>query len=174
MSMLRIRRGILGLAVIPALVGAVGGCTTKEGPGLKVTIDRGDFQPAKMKVAISADHGGFAFQMRDNSMGVGVTTEDLDGDGALELIAEFVQPDPTVSFRVQANSAIELTLKVRALAFDKDNLIASAVGVAPPLPPAATARSRSDWPGTRARSAPTRASPTSGPPRPTSPSGAER
>ena len=70
MSMLRIRRGILGLAVIPALVGAVGGCTTKEGPGLKVTIDRGDFQPAKMKVAISADHGGFAFQMRDNSMGV--------------------------------------------------------------------------------------------------------
>ena len=68
-----------------------------------------------MKVAISADHGGFVFQMPDNSMGVGVTTEDLDGDGALELIAEFVQPDPTVSFRVQANSAIELTLKVRAL-----------------------------------------------------------
>jgi hypothetical protein len=126
-----IRRKLFGLA----LAAAVAGCTTKEGPGLKVTVDRGDFTPAKMKVAVSADHGGFVFQMADNSMGVGVTTEDLDGDGALELVAEFVQPDPTISFRLQASSQVALNLHVRVLAFDKDDLIASADGVAPPLPP---------------------------------------
>ena len=68
-------------------------------------------------------------------MGVGVTTEDLDGDGALELIAEFVQPDPTVSFRVHGQQRDRADLNVQALAFDKDDLIASADGVAPPLAP---------------------------------------
>ena len=107
-------------------------------------------------------------------MGVGVTTEDLDGDGALELVAEFVQPDPTISFRVQANSPIELNLHVRVLAFDKDDLIASADGVAPPLPPGGDSSIALRLAGDAARSAPTRASPTSAPPRPTSPSGAGR
>ena len=128
-------RNVSRMAVIPTLAAVLSGCAAKEGPGLKVTIDLAGTKPASMKVAVSADHGGFAFQMADNSMGVGVTTEDLDGDGALELVAEFVQPDPTVSFRVEAPSQVGLTLTVKARAFNKDDLIAAADGVAPPLPP---------------------------------------
>ena len=140
MTRRRVRRDVFGLAVarlavVPTLVAALAGCSTKEGPGLKVTIDLGDFKTAaSMKVAIGVDQGGFLSQMAGNVKGVGVTTEDVDGDGTLELVAEFVRPDPTVSFRVTADSQSELHMTVRALAFNADDLIASAAAAAPPLP----------------------------------------
>ncbi|HXU02925.1 MAG TPA: hypothetical protein VN903_18290 [Polyangia bacterium] len=130
--MFSVRRHVFRLAMVAA---AIAGCTAEEGSGLKVTIDLAGFKPATMKVAISADHGGFVFQMGDNPNGIGVTTEDLDGDGALELIATFAQPDPTVTFRVKADSQIGLTMTVKAMAFDADDMIASADGAAPTLPP---------------------------------------
>jgi hypothetical protein len=134
------RRSGLALAILSIGCASIGfaaiGCASKEGPGLKISVDLGDSTgAASMKVAISADHGGFAFQMPDNPDGIGVTTEDLDGDGALELVAEFVRPDPTVSFRVKADSQVALNMTVKAMAFDSDDLIASADGAAPTLPP---------------------------------------
>jgi len=125
----------IGAGVL-ALAAALAGCASKEGPGLKVTVDLGDFAgAASMKVAISANHGGFAFQMPDNPGGADVTTQDLDGDGNLELVAEFLRPDPTVSFRVEADTQIDLTMTVKAMAFDNDDLIGLADGTAPTLPP---------------------------------------
>jgi hypothetical protein len=136
MTRRRVGGGVFRLAVIPTLAAAVAACSTEEGPGLKITVDLGNFKSAaSMKVAISVDQGGFVYQMPDNVKGVDVTTEDLDGDGALELIAEFLRPDPTVSFRVTADSQSELHMSVKAMAFDHDDMIASAGNAAPPLPP---------------------------------------
>jgi hypothetical protein len=108
---------------------ALASCSSKQRPGLKITVDLGDFKGAEsLKVVISASMGGFAAQMAGKVDGVGVTTEDLDGDGALELVAEFLRPDPTFSFRVTTDNPDALDMHAKAMAFNADDLIASAEG----------------------------------------------
>src|SRR5690349_14342187 len=79
-----------------------------------------------LKVVIGADMDGFNPYMGGNVSNVGVTTEDVDGDGKLELIVQFVQPDPTVSFRVETGNQAMLNMTAHAMAFGTDDLIASA------------------------------------------------
>jgi hypothetical protein len=75
--------------------------------------------------------------MRDdaNESGVRLTTEDTNGNGTLELVARFNGPfDSAVGFRVDTENMEQLSMHVDAMAFNTDDMIASASGDAPPLP----------------------------------------
>lgn len=113
-------------------------CSTKEGPGLKVTVDLAAFtgMVETMQVVIGADPDGFKPYAGPNVENVGVMTEDFDGDGrTLELILTFVQPDATESFRVETGNQAPLTMSAQAMAFNKDDMIASAMGEPKSLSP---------------------------------------
>lgn len=130
---MRIDRHPIVRALAVAAASTLAACSSNEGgPGLKVTIDLGDFvgQVDSMKVAISADPDGFAAHgpMMGNVKGIGLTAEDVDGNGTLELIATFLQPDATESFRIQTGNRALLSMNAHATAFDTDDLIASATG----------------------------------------------
>ena len=72
--------------------------------------------------------------------GVGVTTEDFDGDGALELVTEFLHPQGPISFRVATGNMTMVNVTAHALAFDATKLIAGADSAGPiPLPAGARA-----------------------------------
>ena len=127
-------------ALAVAATTALAACSSNEGgPGLKVTVDLADFagRVDSMKVAISADPDGFAAhgQMMGNVEGIGLTAEDADGNGTLELVASFLQPDATESFRVATGNHAMLSMNAHAMAFDKNDLIASATGAPTPLAP---------------------------------------
>jgi hypothetical protein len=118
------RLSALGLA---AAVAALAGCANDE-PGLLVSVDLGGFVPAtrKLRIAISAADGGFDPQTPNSVKGVGVSTEDVDGDGSLELVTEFLNPGASISFRVATDNEAELIVRGQAQAFDDTKLIAAA------------------------------------------------
>jgi hypothetical protein len=118
-------------ALAIAAASALAACSSNEGgPGLKVTVDLGAFagRVESMQVEISADPDGFAAQMMTNVKGIGLKAEDVDGNGTLELIASFLQPDATESFRVETGNRAMLSMNAHAMAFDTNDLIASAMG----------------------------------------------
>jgi len=124
-----VRRGlhiVRALAIAGAM--ALAACAPKEGPGLKVTVDLGNFvgQVQTMNVVIGADPDGFKSYMGPNVSHVGVRTEDVDGNGTLELVVQFVQPDATTSFRVATGNQATLTMSAHAMGFGTDDLIADA------------------------------------------------
>ena len=70
--------------------------------------------------------------------GVGVTTEDFDGDGALDLVTEFLHPKGPIPFRVATGNMTMVGVSAHAIAFDATKLIAGADSAAPiQLPPGA-------------------------------------
>ena len=89
--------------------------------GLRVSIDPGEFgDAASLQVAVSALTDGFKPQHATQNMGGAlVTTEDFDGDGALDLVARFNGPfRDTLSFRVDTDNQTTLAVRVTALAFN--------------------------------------------------------
>jgi hypothetical protein len=118
-----------------AVAAALAACTEEEkGPGIAVTVDLAGFAPASLKVTISASPDGFQPQPLGNVEGVGVVTEDVDGDGALELVMEFLAPQSPLAFRVATGNQAELTVQGQATAFDTSKVIAGADGTPVALP----------------------------------------
>ena len=108
----------------------------EDPPGIIVSVDLAEFAPrtANLKVAISASPDGFKPHPRDSVDGVGVETEDIDGDGTLELVAHFLAPRSPVSFRVATGNLADLVVRGQAIAFDTEKIIAGADGVDTALP----------------------------------------
>jgi len=134
---MRLRPGrYLVRALVVAAASALAACSPKEGSGLKVTVDLAAYahMVETLRVVIRTDMDGFTPYMGGSVTNVGVKTEDLDGDGKLELIVQFVQPDPTVSFRVETGNQTTLNMTAHAMAFGSDAIIASATEGAA-LPP---------------------------------------
>jgi hypothetical protein len=152
--MARVHHIVRALAASTLATTALVACSSNDGgPGLKVTVDLANFagHVDSMTITISADPSGFDSHMDDNVKGIGLSLEDVDGNGTLELIAEFLKPHPTESFRVQTDNRAMLTMNASAMAFDKNDLIASATGAATPLAPggesAIALRLEMDMPG---------------------------
>jgi hypothetical protein len=123
------------VAALAALTAALAACTEEApGPGIAVTVDLAGFAPASLKIAISAAPDGFVAHPRESVEGVAVTTEDVDGDGILELMLEFLAPPSPVTFRVATGNQIDLTVRGQALAFDETKIIAGADGTPVSLP----------------------------------------
>ena len=123
-----------GLAFLAAAPAA---CSNDE-PGVVVNVDLAGFDIQTLKVVLSASDGGFKAQPDTNVQGVGVTTEDFDGDGALDLVTEFLHPKGPISFRVATGNMTMVGVSAHAIAFDATKLIAGADSVAPiQLPPGA-------------------------------------
>jgi hypothetical protein len=127
-------RRLIACAVASAAT-ALAACAA-DPPGIMVTVDLAEFAPrtANLKVAISASPDGFKPHPRDSVEGVSVETEDVDGDGTLELVAHFLAPRSPVSFRVATGNMADLVVRGQAIAFDTDKVIAGADGVDTALP----------------------------------------
>jgi hypothetical protein len=97
-----------------------------DDPGLVVNVDLAGFMPKTLKIAIDAAPDGFVAQAGGNVDGVGISTEDIDGNGTLELVTEFLQPRGSLSFRVDTGNTNTLTVLGHATAFDETKLIAGA------------------------------------------------
>jgi len=121
------------LVLLAAATAALAACSDEAKPGLKVTVDLAEMKVEKLKVAISAAGGGFVAMEGDSLDNIGFTTEDLDGDGALELISEFTRPYSPASFRITIDNQQPLQMNASARAFNTDDLIASAAGIATSL-----------------------------------------
>jgi hypothetical protein len=127
MTMRRHHLIVFGLAAAAAVAAAA--CSEEApGPGIAVSVDLAQFAPDAriLRISFSANGGGFVAQTRGNVDGVGVTTEDLDGDGALELVTEFFNPGASISFRVETGNQTPLTVSAQALAFNDSTIIAGA------------------------------------------------
>jgi hypothetical protein len=107
---------------------ALGGLACSQPAGLRVDVNFGDFTGAhSLQVAIGALPGGFKPETTFNVSGASVTTEDFDGDGALDLVATFLGPfSSTSSFLVDTGNDVGLEIQAHALAFDASNVIAGA------------------------------------------------
>src|SRR6185436_19179317 len=106
------------LVLLAAATAALAACSDEAKPGLKVTVDLAEMKVEKLKVAISAAGGGFVAMEGDSLDNIGFTTEDLDGDGALELIAEFTRPHSPASFRITIDNQQPLQMNASARAFN--------------------------------------------------------
>ena len=107
-------------------------------PGVVMNVNLAGFDVQTLKVVLSAIDGGFKAQLGTNVQGVGVTTEDFDGDGALDLVTEFLHPKGPISFRVATGNMTMVGVSAHAIAFDATKLIAAADSAAPiQLPPGA-------------------------------------
>jgi hypothetical protein len=119
-----VRGNLVGLAIAAAALAA---CAAEKKPGLEVTVDLAEFTGLEtLKVAVSASNGGFQAMSATNVDNIGLTTEDLNGDGQLELVTQFVRPHSPVTFRVTTDNANALQMTASAMAFNSDDLIASA------------------------------------------------
>jgi len=116
----------IGVAIALA-AGVAGACS--ESTGLKITVDPGDFhEAATLRVEIHAE-GGFKMKGDDNVSGIRVTTQDLDGDGEFELVANINGPfSHPVEFRVATGNHETIKIQAEAKAFNTVDLIASATG----------------------------------------------
>ena len=113
---------------IAAVALAFAGFACSAPTGLRVDVHFGDFTTAQtLEIAISALPGGFTMQSPFNVGGALVTTEDFDGDGALDLVTHFSETftDP-LSFRIDTGNTTALDVQAHALAFDASKLIAGA------------------------------------------------
>src|SRR4051812_22032687 len=118
--MINLRPGPALFLVHAVTAVAAAGCAQPE--GLRIDVTLGDFgmRALTLKVAVGALPGGFARRVPENPGGATVTTEDVDGDGLLELVAAFPGPFPsgTLSFRVDTGNRDDLDMTARALAYD--------------------------------------------------------
>jgi len=121
------RRHHFIVCALAAAVAAAACTDAEQGPGIAVSVDLAQFAPEirKLTIAFSAS-GGFVMQPRGNVDNVGVVTEDVDGDGALELVTEFLNPAASISFRVKTDNQSQLTVWAEALAFNDAGIIAGA------------------------------------------------
>ena len=127
MTMRRHHFIVCGLAAAAAVAPAA--CTEEEqGPGIAVSVDLAQFAPDVriLRIALKANDGGFVAQTPGNVDGVGVKTDDLDGDGTLELVTEFLNPAASISFRVATGNQAPLTVWATAVAFNDTSIIAGA------------------------------------------------
>ena len=116
---------------------ALGACSNDD-PGVVVSVDLAGFDVKMLRVAIGASDGGFKMQKDTSVENVGVSTQDLDGDGALDLVTEFLRPKGSISFRVATGNMTMLDVSAHATAFDTTKIIAGADTAAPiQLPPGA-------------------------------------
>jgi hypothetical protein len=118
---------VCGLAAAAAVAAAA--CTEEEqGPGIAVSVDLAQFAAdvRTLRIAFTASGGGFLVQTPGNADNVGVATEDVDGDGTLELVTTFLNPAASISFRVETRNQTELTVWAQALAFNETSMIAGA------------------------------------------------
>lgn len=115
---------------LPFVLAVLAVACSETKTGLRVSVDPGDFKhAATMQIAISALAGGFRMQDASNVGGAYVTTEDYDGDGALDLLARFNGPfTNALSFRVDTDNKETLAVHVTALAFNDQDLIAGGEG----------------------------------------------
>jgi hypothetical protein len=128
------RRHLIACAL--ALAAAAPAACSNDEPGIVVNVDLASFDVQTLKVVLGASGGGFKAQAGTNVQGVGVTTEDVDGDGALDLVTEFLHPQGPISFRVATGNMTMVDVTAHAIAFDATKLIAAADTAAPiALPP---------------------------------------
>jgi hypothetical protein len=115
---------VCGLAAVAALAS----CSEDPGPGIEVSVDLAEFASVTglLTVAISASPDGFMPYSGGSVNNVGVKTEDVDGDGTLELVTTFISPRSTVTFRVDARNMAMLDVSGHATAFDETAVIAGA------------------------------------------------
>jgi hypothetical protein len=126
------------IACVLAFAAAAPAACSNDEPGVVVNVDLAGFDIQMLKVVLSASDGGFKAQADTNVQGVGVTTEDFDGDGALDLVTEFLHPKGTISFRVATGNMTMVGVSAHAIAFDATKRIAGADSAAPvQLPPGA-------------------------------------
>ena len=113
------------LCALTAAALATSACSSDE-PGIAVSVDLAEFASGtrSLRVAIFASGGGFVEQEPSRVQGVGVTTQDLDGDGKLELVTQFLNPGGSVSFRVATLNGAPLKVRGQAVAFDETKVIA--------------------------------------------------
>jgi hypothetical protein len=119
------KASLLGAMAILSVAG--GACS--EPAGLRVDVAFGDYKSARsVTIAITANPDGFVSQPPTNAGGGTVTTEDVDGNGTLELVARFLGPfdSGTLSFRVATGNQIQLDMSGEALAFSDTQLVAGA------------------------------------------------
>ena len=118
---------VCGLAAAAAVAAAA--CTEEEqGPGIAVSVDLAQFAAdvRTLRIAFTASGGGFVAQTPGNVDNVGVATDDVDGDGTLELVTTFLNPAAPISFRIETGNQTPLTVWAQALAFNDTSLIAGA------------------------------------------------
>jgi hypothetical protein len=129
------RRLLIGFGAAVAAAGLGGACSNDE-PGIVVSVDLAEFaqDTRTLNIAIAAMANGFRAKTRTRVEGVDVWTEDTDGDGTLELIAQFLNPGGSVSFRVATDNAGPLTVSGHAVGFDDTKIIAGADGGDTALP----------------------------------------
>ena len=89
---------------------ALGACSNDD-PGVVVSVDLAGFDVKMLRVAIGASDGGFKMQKDTSVENVGVSTQDLDGDGALDLVTEFLRPKGSISFRVATGICRRLPIR---------------------------------------------------------------
>jgi hypothetical protein len=116
---------LCGLAAAAAV--AATACSEEQGPGIAVSVDLAQFaaEVRKLSIAFTAS-GGFVAQTPRSVDGVGVATEDVDGNGELELVTEFLNPAASISFRIETGNQTALTVWAQAVAFNESSLIAGA------------------------------------------------
>jgi len=116
----------VALAVAAAFGSAA--CAQKDQPGIEVSVDLAEFagQVQHLRVAISASPGGFQAHGPTSVDNIGVTIEDVDGDGELEMVATFLSPMSPVKFRIATGNQATLTVGGHALAYDATALMAGA------------------------------------------------
>jgi len=125
------------LVVCGIACAAAGGpaCSNDE-PGIVVNVDLAGFKPATMRIAIDAGPAGFMAQAEHSVDNVEVKTEDIDGNGTLELVTKFLQPRGSLAFRNATANDKALDVRGHAFAFDDTQMIADAESAAAvPLPP---------------------------------------
>src|SRR5262245_14533620 len=106
------------LLPIACLVAFAAGACEESKSGLRVSIETGTAKDAKaLQIVIGAKPGGFKEAIPTNMIGARVTTEDFDGDGLVDLVANFNGPFPaTLSFRVNTGNRETLSIHAAATA----------------------------------------------------------
>jgi hypothetical protein len=119
------RRPAIACALV--LAGAFLPACSNDDPGIVVNIDLAGFKPESMRVYLDAAPKGFVAQPEGgNVQNIGITTEDIDGNGTLELDMQFTQPRGSLSFRVATANDDALSVNGHAIAFDATKVIAGA------------------------------------------------
>lgn len=108
------------------LAGACVSACSNDEPGVVVNVDLAGFEPQSLRVVLDAGPHGFVAQPAGNVQNIGITTEDVDGNGTLELVMAFTQPRGSLSFRVATANDETLAVSGHAIAFDATKIIAGA------------------------------------------------
>ncbi|HVZ74595.1 MAG TPA: FG-GAP repeat protein [Polyangia bacterium] len=111
---------------------ALGAATCAQPAGLVVDVDLGSFQSsaAEVRVILHAPHGFMRATQADDVTGPGVTQEDVDGDGTLDLVIRFIAIPSSGKehFLVSTKNDAAIDIHGEAVAFDSMKIIANATG----------------------------------------------